>query len=218
MHPAHRIARNHPRLLLATAGGITLALLLPSSWLLVTRILAGWNCAAWSYLILMWGLMMRASHARVRQIAEQEDESAPIVLAVLSVAAVASLAAITVELAAMKDVMPDQRFGRYGITIATVLGSWLLVGTIFTFHYAKMFYRAPANARPLRFPEGEAAPDYWDFLYFSYTIAVAAQTSDVSVLTRSMRKVVLAQSVLSFLFNAAILGMSINIAAGLVGM
>ena len=52
---------------------------------------------------------------------------------------------------------------------------------------------------------------------FSFTIAVAAQTSDVIVMSRSMRKVVLAQSVLSFLFNVAILGLSINIAAGLVG-
>jgi len=54
-------------------------------------------------------------------------------------------------------------------------------------------------------------------LYFSYTIAVAAQTSDVSVMSRSMRKIVLAQSILSFFFNLAILGLSINIAASLVG-
>ena len=49
------------------------------------------------------------------------------------------------------------------------------------------------------------------------TIAVAAQTSDISVMSGAMRKAVLAQSVMSFLFNAAIIGMSINIAAGMVG-
>jgi uncharacterized membrane protein len=32
-----------------------------------------------------------------------------------------------------------------------------------------------------------------------------------------MRRMVLAQSVLSFLFNAAIIGLSINVAAGLLG-
>lgn len=52
---------------------------------------------------------------------------------------------------------------------------------------------------------------------FSMTIAVAAQTSDISVKSGAMRKAVLAQSVMSFLFNAAIVGMSINIAAGMVG-
>lgn len=216
MHPAHRIARRHPRLLLATAGGIAVTLLLPSAWPLTTRILTGWNCAVWSYLFLMGWLMLRASHVKVRKIAEQEDESAPAVLVILSVAAVASLAAITFELAALRDVAPGQRIDRYLITIATVLGSWFLVGTIFTFHYAHMFYRAADDARPLRFPENEQAPDYWDFLYFSFTIAVTAQTSDVTIMTRRMRKVVLAQSVLSFLFNAAILGMSVNIAASLV--
>ena len=69
----------------------------------------------------------------------------------------------------------------------------------------------------MKFPDAELNPDYWDFLYFSFTIAVAAQTSDVVVMSSGMRKAVLAQSVLSFLFNAAIIGLSINIAAGLIG-
>jgi uncharacterized membrane protein len=60
-------------------------------------------------------------------------------------------------------------------------------------------------------------PGYWDFLYFSFTIGVAAQTADVSVMRTPARKIVLAQSVLSFIFNAAIIGMAINIAAGGIG-
>ena len=72
--------------------------------------------------------------------------------------------------------------------------------------------------RPLRFPDATAGtPDDRDFLYFSFTIAVAAQTSDVIVTTSRMRKAVLAQSVLGFFFNVAIIGMSINVAAGLIG-
>jgi uncharacterized membrane protein len=79
-----------------------------------------------------------------------------------------------------------------------------------------MFYRAPAKELPLRFPDGLTEPDYWDFLYFSFTIAVAVQTSDICVMSRPMRKMVLGQSVLSFFFNLAILGLSINIAAGML--
>ncbi|HEY0269345.1 MAG TPA: DUF1345 domain-containing protein, partial [Methyloradius sp.] len=60
-------------------------------------------------------------------------------------------------------------------------------------------------------------PDYWDFLYLAFTIAAAAQTSDVSVMTSSARKAVTAQSILSFLFNAAVIGLLINIAAGIIG-
>ena len=79
------------------------------------------------------------------------------------------------------------------------------------------FYRSSAARRALCFPDKEENLDYWDFLYFSFTIAVAAQTSDVTVMSHSMRKTVLAQSILSFLFNVTIIGLSINIAASLVG-
>ena len=69
----------------------------------------------------------------------------------------------------------------------------------------------------LRFAEGLLTPNYWDFLYFSFTIGVAVQTADVGVATRDIRKIVLAQSLIGFVFNTAILGFSINIAAGLFG-
>lgn len=70
----------------------------------------------------------------------------------------------------------------------------------------------------LNFPEQtqDFEPDYSDFLYFSFTIAVASQTSDVSVPTRPMRRLMLLQSVLSFVFNTTILAFTINIAASLL--
>jgi uncharacterized membrane protein len=216
-HTFRRLINRRPRLFTAALAGISIALLLPSTWTPLTRMLTGWNIAVWCYLILMAWLMLRASHARVRKIAEQEDESAALVLAVMSIGAILSLAAISIELATLKELPVALRLGRYGFTGATVFGSWLMVGTVFTFHYAHLFYRSATGPLPLLFPDNEKNPDYWDFLYFSFTIAVAAQTSDVSVQTRTMRKVVLAQSVLSFLFNVAIIGLSINIAASMVG-
>jgi uncharacterized membrane protein len=216
-HPVRRLIRHRPRLFIATGIGFAIAVLLPTEWPLITRLLTSWNIAVWSYLILMAWLMLRASHARVRKIAEQEDESAALILGVLSIGAVLSLAAITIELATLKDLPAGLRIGRYAFTAATVMGSWFLLGVAFTLHYAHLFYRSACDALPLQFPGKEVNPDYWDFLYFSFTIAVAAQTSDVCVQTRAMRKVVLVQSVLSFLFNVAILGMSINIAASMVG-
>lgn len=198
--------------------GVLIAALLPGNWGMLSRMLAGWNIAVWSYLFLMAILMTRASPARVRKIVGQEDESAVTVLTILSTAAIFSLIAITLELATLKDLPPILRVWRYAYTASTVMGSWFLVGTIFSFHYAHVYYRTPCAKPPLAFPEGETSPDFWDFLYFSFTISVAAQTSDVSILSRSVRKTVLAQSIISFLFNAAILGFSINIAASLVGI
>jgi uncharacterized membrane protein len=213
----HHIVRTRPRLVIAIAAGIVLGLATPSQWNPVTRALIGWNVTVWFYLCLMAWLMMRANHARVRMIAEQEDKSSVVILAIMSVAAMVSIAAIVFELSTVKDLLFSSRVAHYLFTAATVLGSWCLVATLFTFHYARSYYRSPVERRSLRFPDDEGNLDYWDFLYFSFTIAVAAQTSDVSVMTRSMRKTVLAQSILSFLFNVTILGLSINIAAGLVG-
>jgi uncharacterized membrane protein len=153
----------------------------------------------------------------VRSIALQEDPTALAVLALMSVGAVASIAAIVFELASVGKLPFGERLFHYLLTGFTVVGSWCMVATIFTFHYAVLFYKSPCEARALGFPERDPEPDYWDFLYFSFTIAVAAQTSDISVLSRSVRKAVLAQSVLSFFFNAAILGLSVNIAASAVG-
>lgn len=170
----------------------------------------------WSYLLLMGSLMLRAKHARVIKIANQEDEHGATILALFSIATVASLVAIVLELST-QDLSTGFRLFNYLLTGATILGSWFFIGVLFTFHYSRMYYLSPANRRPLKFPDDEQCPDYWDFLYFSFTIAVAAQTADVSVMNRAMRKVVLAQSVLSFLFNVAIIGLSINVMASLVG-
>ncbi|WLI91104.1 DUF1345 domain-containing protein [Massilia sp. R2A-15] len=217
MHTLHRFAKSRPRLLIAFALGAAAGVLLPPHWRMVTRLLGGWNVTIWSYLVLMGWLMPRASHARVRRMAEQEDNSAKVVLAIISILAVASIAAIVLELTGVHDLPFSRRVGHYIFTGATVFGSWCMVAVIFTFHYAHLFYRADPARRPLRFADDEQAPDYWDFLYFSFTIAVAAQTSDVSIMSRSARKTVLTQSFLSFVFNTAILGLSINIAAGIVG-
>lgn len=215
--PFHRLTHHHRRLTIAMVLGLVIALLLPMPMTGITRVLAGWNVMVWCYLCLMGWLIARTGHSGVRSIAEDEVQSGASVLAIMSIAAVVSLAAIFLELASVKGLPAGERLCRYAFTGATTLGSWCLVATMYTFYYARMFYRADATHRPLAFPEDEQHPDYWDFLYFSATIAVTAQTSDVVIRSGPMRKAVLAQSILSFLFNVAILGLLVNITAGLVG-
>jgi uncharacterized membrane protein len=212
----HRFIRSRPHLSLAIGLGVIVGLLLPDEEKPLTRALIGWNAAVWTYLISMMWMMMRADHRKVREIAGKQDESAGLVLLTLTIGAVLSLSAIIFELSQIPQLSAEQRALRYGFTAMTVGGSWFLVGVLFCFHYAHVFYRDFGKRAPLRFPDGLTEPDYWDFLYFSFTIAVAVQTSDVCVMSRTMRKLVLGQSVLSFFFNLAILGLSINIAAGLL--
>lgn len=210
--------RGRPRLLIGLALGLAVGLLLPGPMRSATRLLIGWNAGIWCYVLLAAVLMSRATSARVRATAEREDPSAVAVLALMSFAAMASLAAILFELAAARTLPEARRLPHYGLTASTLCGSWLFLNTIYTFHYARMYYRSNETCRPLRFPGEDAAnPNFWDFLYFSFTIAAAAQTSDVSVMTRAMRKTVLGHTILGFFFNAAIIGTTINVAAGLIG-
>ncbi len=209
---------NHQRLLVAVAAGVIVALAFFSSQETIAhQILAGWNVMVWLYLALTGWMMMRADAPRVRKLAAQEDKSWAAVLAVMSVACMVSLGAVILELPAAHGLSAGQRFSHYVFTAVTVFGSWCLLGVLFTHQYARLFYRSQPERRPLRFPDDEQKPDYWDFLYFSFTIVVAVQTSDVAVMGNGTRKAVLAQSVLCFLFNVAIVGLSINIAASLLG-
>jgi uncharacterized membrane protein len=217
MHSLFQLIRSRPRLISSTLLGVAVCFVLPHHLLVVTRLLVGWNSAVWAYLLFMAWLMTRATSQKVRQIAEQEDETGPFVLAFFSVAAIASLVAIVMELSTVKGLSNESRMVHYVLTSATVLGTWFFIATLFTFHYARMFYQADEEHLPLLFPENERHPNYWDFLYFSFTIAAACATSDVNIRSSGLRKTALAQTILSFFFNVAILGFAINIAAGVVG-
>jgi uncharacterized membrane protein len=209
-----------PRLFIGIAIGIVIAVLLPVTVSLIQRALIGWNVAVYVYLILVIAEMApRMTPADVQRIAEREDESAVASLVVFSLAAIASIAAIIFELATAKtggkaDIGPS--FGHIALAGLTVAGAWALIPTLFSMHYARQYYGSPEDQRALVFPERNPQPDFWDFLYFSFTIAVASQTSDIALRGSPIRKTALAQSVLSFFFNASILALTINIAAGLV--
>jgi uncharacterized membrane protein len=212
-----RLIRSRPHLVLAILLGLAVAVLWPAHATWLRRALIGWNAGVWTYLPAMLWLVARTGHRKVRAIAGRQDESAHLVLATLLAGTGFSLYAIVSELTRMDHVPADLVAARYAFTALTVIGSWLLVGVLFCFHYAHLYYRAGNGEPPLRFPQEQLEPDYWDFMYFSFTIAVAAQTSDVAVASTAMRKLVLGQSVLAFFFNLLILGMSINIAAGFIG-
>jgi len=210
------LTHTHPRLSAATTFGIAVGILVPADSI-ISKILSAGNVGVWTYLLL-WCLLIVVSRATgVKRIADIEDENAGLVLFVVCIAAIASLATIAFELAGSKDLETSRKLLHYGFTALTVIGSWLLIGVIFSVHYARLFYTWNGKDPALRFAEGLTTPNYWDFLYFSFTIGVAVQTADVGVATRGMRKIVLAQSLIGFVFNTAILGFSINIAAGLFG-
>ncbi|MFM0098419.1 DUF1345 domain-containing protein [Paraburkholderia nemoris] len=212
-----QVLRNRPRMLIGLAVGVVAALVAPEHTRPIVRVLAGWDAAVWIYLLLMWVHMAAADEGRVREYAQRDDENAGVVLVVICVATVASIAAIVLELASAKGTAGSSTAWHYLLTGLTMFGAWFMIPTIFTSHYARLYYDPDAPETPLLFPDHKLQPNYWDFLYFSFTIAVASQTSDVVLRSRSIRRAALAQSILAFYFNVAVLGLCVNIAAGLLG-
>ncbi|WP_432525611.1 DUF1345 domain-containing protein [Serratia sp. BFP-2025] len=208
-----------PRLLFSVGAGLLCFLLLPAQLSLLQRLMIGWNTLAWLYLLFLWRLMLISTPQHIRQIARRQDESASMVLALVSLGCLVSLLAILFELSSAKQVAGSLKTLHLLLTGATLVVSWLLLPTAFTMHYAHQFYRqgAQQNPLPLLFPGNLIEPTYLDFAYFSFTIAVASQTADVAVGAAEVRKVTLLQSVISFAFNMLILGLSINVGAGLLG-
>ncbi|MGQ7933390.1 DUF1345 domain-containing protein [Paraburkholderia sp. D1E] len=212
-----QVLRNRPRMLIGLAIGLVAALTVPEHTRPMVRVLAGWDAAVWSYLVLIWVHMAAADESRVQEFARRDDENAGIVLLVICVATIASIAAIVLELASAKGTAGSSTAWHYLLTGLTMFGAWFLIPTIFTMHYARLYYDPDTTETALLFPDRKLDPNYWDFMYFSFTIAVASQTSDVVLRSRTIRRAALAQSILSFYFNVAVLGLCVNIAAGLVG-
>ena len=211
--------RSRPRFFIAAAIGFVAAFAIPGIHSPNLRAVIGWDAGTVVFAVLLLAMMARATPASMRRRALAEDEARWAFLALMAGAAFFGLFAIL-------GIMPEAKKGgglpMIGLSLLsalTILLSWLVAHLTFAMHYAhEYFYEVEHREEPgLDFPgvaDQRGELDYWDFCYFSFVIGMTAQVSDVQVRTRHWRRMVLAHGILSFLFNAAILGLSINLLAG----
>ena len=212
-----RIVKMRPRLTIATLVGIGCAFMLPAHLTRTTRALIAWDLGVALYLGLAWAMMLRSDLDRMRRRANQEDDGALAVLALTIVAAIASVAAIVVELIDVSGLPRHEVNLRLALAVVTIVLSWTFIHTAFALHYAHEFYdEDPRPPHPcLTFP-GTKQPDYIDFLYFAFVLGTTSQTSDVTITSRGIRRLALLHGVISFFFNTTLLAVAVNIAAGLI--
>jgi uncharacterized membrane protein len=212
-----RIIKMRPRLTIATLIGIVCLLVLPADLPRTTRALLAWDVGVALYLGLAWTMMLRSDLDRIRRRANQEDDGAVAVLTLTVIAAIASVAAIVVELIDVNDLPQHEVNLRLALAVITIVFSWIFIHTAFALHYAHEFYDDdPRPPHPcLTFP-GTKQPDYVDFLYFAFVLGTTSQTSDVTIASRGMRRLALLHGVISFFFNTTLLAVAVNIAAGLL--
>jgi uncharacterized membrane protein len=164
--------------------------------------------------------MWQAEVEGIKREAGIERESRIVVLVVVIFGSIFTMLALFVQLMAIKGEHGMDRTLSIGLSVLTILLSWLLIHTVFAVYYAHEFHsEAKGGSRGrgggLKFPD-DSTPDYLDFLYFSFVVGTTAQTSDVEVNSRAMRRVVMLHGILSFFFNTAVIALAVNLAAQLV--
>jgi uncharacterized membrane protein len=211
-----RVVRLRRRLFASLTLGAAVTLLLTAStgWRTPTRLLVGWDIAMALYLALAFEMMARADVHQIRRRAAMQDEGRLAILVLTVAAALASLGAILAELGVAAS-GGTRRPAQLVLATVTILLSWTFIHTMFALHYAHEFYDE-ATGRGMAFPGGDEEPDYWDFVYFSFVIGMTSQVSDVGITSKQIRRTAMAHGVVSFMFNAALLALTVNIAASAI--
>jgi uncharacterized membrane protein len=197
-----------PRLLgaalLAVVLFIALVPLLPTA----RALLVAFDVGAALFLVLIGVAMARATPQTMRHTAQIQDEGKWTALGFSLCIAGVVLGALSSELHAAKS----KSLGDIALAISSIVLAWLFVAAVFAQHYAHSFYMRPGQ---LVFP-GTDAPDYWDFTYFAVVLSVACQTSDVSITSSPMRRLVMVHCLVSFFFNVIIIAITVNVVAGVL--
>jgi uncharacterized membrane protein len=166
------------------------------------------------YLLLVLSAVIRSTPDSMMEHSRYEDEGLFFVATLTFTAVLASLGAIILLL-----FTEDLSRLEVGLALAALPLGWLTTHAAFAVHYARLFHYSEDGKRSrggLDFP-GEDDPDLADFLYFSFVIGMTAQTSDIGITEKPIRRLALFHGIVSFFYNTVIVALSVNAAVQAAG-
>lgn len=207
--------RRHLRFILAFVLGLLAGFL---SWRMqsIDRLLIFSNVFYLSYLVLAGHMVSHMSLNGLRRHADDDDEGLRLIVPLAVGSVGISLVAIVL---ALQDPGGGVWLRPYMALVSVPLG-WAMVHTVMAFHYAGLWYAPTATsteARGLDFPGDDAGglAGIWDFIYFSFTLGMTAQTSDIAITTTRLRRITVLHSALSFFYNTVLVALTVNVAVTL---
>jgi uncharacterized membrane protein len=168
------------------------------------------------YISLFCVLMERASPEDAAEITRRGEPNNGLVLMIVMAVSVVSL----VGVAAMLNHPPGRPRWEVNLhmmaSLFAVILSWFLAHIYFGLYYMQLYYDDMVVDGKRTYHLGSSFPerptaDFWDFMYYSFTIAMCYQTSDVTVNSTRIRRVTLVHAIFSFLFVSAIIGFVVNV-------
>ena len=211
----------HHRLAVSLVAAAIAFVLMHGHLLWRTQLIATWDIYAACVLGLAWTRIITAQPRVVVRLATLQPWGRKLIFLFVVVAACASLASVAYLLGMSHGLTGWPLAKHVFLALVTIVLSWLVLHTVFTLHYAHLFYHAPPGSlgttagRGLSFPDGNIEPDYLDFAYFSFVIGMTSQVSDVQICCRYIRRWALVHGMVAFAFNTAVLALSINLISGL---
>jgi uncharacterized membrane protein len=216
----HRFFDPKVRLILSVALGLIVYLFLPLETKLEIRLLLAWDLSVLLLLTLILAMMKKSDAKETLHRARRQEPSNMATLTFTVLTCGASMVAVGFMLNDGANWKTDPANFHLGLCTVAIFTAWLLLHTFFALHYARLYYdelddgSANSYKKGLEFPGGELV-DYWDFMYYSFTIAMCYQTSDVSISNPAMRRLTLVHSIISFIFVALVIGLVVNVVSNL---
>jgi uncharacterized membrane protein len=212
----NRMPAGNKLLVALSACAITFLLLLASGlkmeW--ITRIMISWNMFSLAFIIMSTITFFTMKPRQIRLLVKNQEASRPVVFFIVLISTVSSLLGILILLLNKQQWLLSKLVETL-IYVSGINLSWLLLHIIFTFRYAHLYYEnnqsASSHCVPALEIQNEPNPDYLDFAYFSFVIGMTFQVSDISIVSRQIRRLALLHGLLSFLFNTVIVALSINV-------
>jgi uncharacterized membrane protein len=202
------------RLAVATVAGLAalvIALLVGGSWAVAVSV--GWCTLALVVLVWVWSVIGPKDAEETRRHAGGEDLSRPTAGAVLVSASVVSLVGVAFALIQAGRDHGAAKTLLIALVVLTVALGWATIHTVYTLRYGDLYYNDPVGG--INFHDDDP-PDYIDFAYVSLTIGMTFQVSDTDIQSRPIRRTAVKHALLSYLFGAVIVAVTINVVAGLL--
>ena len=217
-----RVARldAHQRLIFGLLTGVIAFILTMKQLPWIAQAVLVWISYAFTVLAFAWTTILNAHPLEIRQVTRLQDSSRIMIFIFVILAALVSLFAVMYLINSVKGASQSKIVEHIILALLSISCAWFLVHTLFTLHYAHVYYCNDDYGSDvlggLDFP-GDDKPDYLDFAYFSFIIGMTSQVSDVQITSKPMRRLALVHGLLAFLFNALIIALTINTVSGLLG-
>jgi uncharacterized membrane protein len=175
-------------------------------------LMLGWDTSAMVFVGSVILDVHDRNPTRTREMATREDNSRAAAAAIVLSACVASLVGVGFTLIKAAHSNGVTHGLITAVAVLSVVMSWAAVHTVYTLHYARIYYRDQGGIDW----HADDKPHYGDFAYVALTIGMTFQVSDTDLVSKAIRMTALRHALLSYLFGVVVVAMTINVVAGLL--